>query len=190
MTLKNSAAALLAALALTGCALSPQTVTLAPTLVVAPESIGKGHTVKVLATDTRANAVIGTRSGVYAKTSEIRSDNDVAEAVRKQVIAGLAAQGYTDAGDASETTIRLRLTELAYRVPEGAIATSADITVAIEATAERAGSKQTGTYRSEVHQRFPVAPSPEQNEAWLNEALNETLQRFFDDAAMRAFLAK
>lgn len=183
-------AAICAGALVTGCALSPQTVTLTPALTVAKENIGNGHTIKVLVTDTRNSDLIGTRGGIYEKTSEIRSDNDVAESIRQQVTAGLIAQGYADGGNEAVTKVRIRLTELRYSVPPGAMTTSADMKVALEVAAERGGGKHTATYRSEMNRRFPVSPSARQNETWLNELLGETLQRFFSDEKMRAFMTE
>lgn len=175
---------------LAGCALSPQTVTLVPALTVQAENLGQGRTVKVLATDGRSDSLVGTRGGVYPTTSEIRSDNDVAEAIRAQLAAGLVQQGYVTAGNEAEITLRAKLLDVHYRVPEGTVATSADIGVAIEIRAERAGRSHTANYRSDVQRRFPVAPTPEQNGIWLNELLSETLSRFFADTAMREFLSR
>lgn len=184
------ATALMASVLLSACALSPQTVTLAPTISVAAENIGQGRTVKVLATDTRSNDLVGTRGGIYEKTSVIRTGNDVADAIRIQALKGLQSQGFVDGGNEAATIVRIKLTEIAYSVPAGAVATSADMAVAVEITAERNGSKQTGTYRSEMNRRFPVTPTEAQNQAWLNELLAETLQRFFIDPKMRTFLTQ
>lgn len=179
-----------AAIALSACALSPQTVTLKPTLEIPRDTIGNAGTVKVLVTDMRNSSLVGTRGGIYEKTSEIRSDNDVADAIRQQVQAGLLAQGFKDGGNEAETTLRIRLMELQYAVPPGAVTTSASIVVAIEITAERGGGRHTATYRSEVSHRFPVTPTATQNEIWINDVLSETLQRFFNDAQMRTFITK
>jgi uncharacterized lipoprotein len=178
----------LAALLATGCALSPQTLVITPTLNVTAENLGNGRSVKVLATDARTSEVIGTRGGVYEKTSVVRTGNDIADALRRETLKGLLAQGFVDGGNEAAIQVRVRLAELAYVVPAGAVATSADLRVALEITAERDGARHAATYRSEVNRRFPVAPTTAQNEAWLNELVAETLQRFFTDTRMRAFL--
>lgn len=184
------AALLMALLVMQGCALSPQRVTLTPTVAVAAENIGQGRTVKVMATDARGSDLVGTRGGIYGKTSVIRTGNDVADEIRQQLLTGLRAQGFIDGGNEASIQVRATLRELSYKVPEGAVATSADMAFAVEVVAERGGARQTSTYRSEINRRFPVSPSETQNEAWLNELLTETLQRFFSDAKMRAFLTQ
>ena len=93
-------------------------------------------------------------------------------------------------GNEAKNTLRLAVRELSYSVPPGTVATSADMVVALEATAERNGETHTAVYRSEMNRRFPVAPTANQNEIWLNEVFSETLQRFFADVKMREFLTK
>jgi len=178
----------LAVLLSAGCALSPQTLVITPAISVSGENIGNGRTVKVTATDARTSEVIGSRGGVYDKTSVVRTGNDIADALRRETLRGLQAQGFVDGGNEAAIQVRVRLTELAYVVPPGAVATSADLRVVLEVTSERGGARHTATYRSEVNRRFPVAPTATQNEAWLNELVGETLQRFFTDTRMRAFL--
>ncbi len=181
--------AALAALTLGACALSPQTINVTPVLTVANEHFGRNQTVSVMVTDNRKDAVIGSRGGIYNQSSVIQSANDVAAAVRSEAERGLAAQGYTVTGTEANNLVRMSIEEMSYTVPEGAVATSADIVVALKVVAQRGDTQYETTYRSTVNRRFPVAPTATQNEAWINEVLGETLQRFFNDAKMRAFLA-
>lgn len=183
-------AAILASLLVSACALSPQTITVAPLLAVAPENIGQGQTVNVVVQDNRKDGTIGSRGGVYNQSSTIRSSNDVADAIRAQVESGLAAQGYVLTGTEAGNLLRVGIDQLSYVVPEGAVATSADITVVLRVSAQRDGKQFETTYRSAVNHRFPVSPTATQNEKWINEALTETLARFFADTKMRTFMTR
>lgn len=170
-----------------GCALSPQTVVIAPSIPPAATAGSGGPALALQAEDARANAAIGIRGGVY-KTSEIRAGNDIGEAVRASAAAALAAQGYTLAAD-SDTRLTLYVDELSYQTNGGTVSTGADITAVLRAVAQRGNARYETTYRSTLSRKFPVAPSATQNEAWLNEVLGESLQRFLDDGKMRTFLA-
>lgn len=182
--------AFLAALLLSGCTLSPQTINVTPAITVAPASFGRGHSINVMVQDNRQDATIGSRGGVYRNSSTIQSANDVAEAIRAQTAAGLVAQGYTLAGTEAESMLRIGIDQLSYVVPAGALATSADITATLRIAAQRDNRQLETTYKSTVNRRFPVTPTATQNETWVNEVLNETLQRFFADPKMRAFLTE
>lgn len=183
------AALALAALSLTGCALSPQTITVTPALSVAAENVGKNRVIALHVLDERESTAIGSRGGVYAKSSTISPANDVGVAVYDAMKRGIEAQGYQLGSANADAVLHVAVKQLSYNVPQGAVATNADITVAIRITAER-GDQQHGTdYRSTVNRKFPVAPTAAQNEEWINETLGETLARFFADKDMRAFLA-
>lgn len=179
-------------LALTGCALSPQTVRIEPTPHVTVETIGHNHVIGLQVRDARADKSIGTRGGVYAQSSLIRADNDIGAAMHKAMEQGLFAQSYRVANDiaTAETVLSVELEQLSYVVPEGAVTTSADISTTVRITAERGNDKHTASYRSTITRKFPVAPTATQNETWINDVLSETLARFFVDPKMRAFLTQ
>lgn len=184
-----------AASLLAGCALSPQTVTLTPTLNLGKEVVAQGQVVSIQVVDERPNSTLGSRGGIYAKTSLIQSGNDVAEAVRIATEQGLIAQGYrvdNAVGNSNTAAVALKMaiTELSYVVPQGPVATGVDMTVALRVTAERADGTHTANYRSAVNRKFPVTPTLSQNEIWISEVLSQTLTRFFADPQMRAFLVK
>lgn len=179
---------LAATLALTGCALSPQTINVTPTLNVTAGKAGEGHVVGLNVLDERSSGELGSRGGVYAKSSLIKPANDVAAAIHDAMKKGLEARGYQVGNAEAETVLNVAVQQLSYTVPEGAMATTADIAAAVKVTAVRDGNQHATVYRSTAKRKFPVAPSAEQNEEWVNETLGETLERFFADPEMRAFL--
>ncbi|MFZ5723429.1 MAG: YajG family lipoprotein [Pseudomonadota bacterium] len=181
---------LAAILSLAGCALSPQVVDLTPTLVLPPGNVGAGRIVNVQVIDERDDTAIGSRGGVYAGSSTIKAGNDVAAVIRDALEKGLVAQGYVIGSTNADAVLHVGVQKLSYVVPKGAVATSADITVSIGVTAERGERKLATGYRSTVTHRFPVAPTAEQNEIWINEVLSATLARFFADQQMREFLTR
>lgn len=188
---------LLTTLLLWACALSPQTITVAPALDIAPETFGQGHSINIQVTDNRAQTAIGSRGGIYEKSSQIEPANDIVDAIRSEAAAGFARQGFSLTGTEADSLVTINIEQLSYVVPPGAIATSADITAAlkvtvqrtVQRTAQRGDAKQHETvYRSTVNRRFPVVPTATQNEIWINEVLTETLQRLFVDPQIRALL--
>ena len=179
-------ACLLALALLGGCALSPQSVSIDPVITPAVPGVGRGPAVELRGEDARGNPVIGIRGGVY-KTSEIRPANDIGEAVRARAAQGLAAQGYAVEPGAG-TRVTLSVEQLSYQPQGGAVITGADISATLRALAERGDTRLETRYNSTLTRKFPVAPTAAQNEAWLNEVLGDTLQRFLDDGRVRSFL--
>lgn len=179
---------LAALLTLAGCALSPQTVTIDPTIAAAPKTVAHGLPVDLRVVDARPAAELGTRGGVYRQSSRIYAANDVADAVRLRAVEGLRARGYSLGETTATSQIRLSIEELDYTVPPGTVATGADITAVLKASVDRSGEKYETTYRSAVNRKFPVPPTATQNAIWINDVLGETLQRFLDDPKIHAFL--
>lgn len=179
---------LLATLLLGACALSPQTITVTPALTVAQAAFGKGHSINIQVTDNRSQTAIGSRGGIYQQSSRIEPSNDIADAIQSQAAAGFIMQGFTLTGTDADSFITIGIEELSYTVPPGAITTSADIAAALKVSVKQGRKQHETVYRSSVNRRFPVVPSANQNEVWVNEVLSETLQRLFADPQVRALL--
>lgn len=178
-----------AVLLLTGCALSPQALTIDPLIVdAAPQARGAGLPLDLRVVDARPAEDIGTRGGVYRDSSRIQPANDIADAIRSRMVEALKARGYAIGTEAADRSVRLAVEQLTYDVPEGRVATAAEISVAIRASAEHGRERYETVYRSAMNRKFPVPPTAEQNAAWINEVLGETLQRFLDDPKIHAFL--
>src|SRR5699024_4786598 len=80
---------------LSACALSPQRVTLTPSVNhVEQNSIGHNQPLRVVGKDWRDNTVIGSRGGIYADTSLIRASNDVADLIADKVRHNLQSRGF------------------------------------------------------------------------------------------------
>lgn len=180
---------LITLLALAGCALSPQTVTVDPALTVAPKAVADGQALDLRVVDARASEEIGTRGGVYRQSSQILAANDVADAVRMRAIEGLRVRGYSLGESTAAVQVRLSIEQLDYVVPPGTVATSADITAVLKASVDNSGKKYETTYRSTVNRKFPVPPTATQNAIWINEVLGDTLQRFLDDPRIHGAIA-
>lgn len=176
------------ALALAGCALSPQTITIAPTLDVPAEPVGQGRVVGLHVLDEREKKSLGSRGGVYADSSDISPANDVAEAVGTAMRTGLLAQGYQLGSAEAGIVLKVAVTRLSYDVPAGAVAATANLAATLRITAERNGDSMSTDYHSTVTRTLPVAPTAAQNEKWVNELLGETITRFFADPKMRAYI--
>ncbi len=177
-----------ATLSLTGCALSPQTITIAPTPNVPTEHIGQNRVIGLSVLDEREKKSLGSRGGIYADSSNISPANDVATAVETAMKTGLQAQGYQLGSADASAVLKVSVTRLSYEVPAGTVASTANISATVRVTAERNGSNLSTDYSSTVTRKLPVAPTAAQNEKWVNELLGETIARFFADAKMRAFI--
>ncbi|WP_461538377.1 YajG family lipoprotein [Spongorhabdus nitratireducens] len=178
---------LLLALILTGCAMSPQSVFVAPR-VMAPAGANLGGAVSITAYDERTSPVIGSRGGVYADSSQLRAGNNLALAVKGAADQALSVMG-VDISRTDANPFQIYIDKLTYIVPEGSYVTEVTLEADIRIRVRNSqGDWYDGRYGSDLQRRVLKAPSDEENERLINEVLGMVLQRMVDDQGLQRFL--
>jgi len=181
----------LAALALAACALSPQTVSIVPTLELAGmRSVGEGTHVALTVRDRRASPVVGHRGGVYRDTATLSTRGDVARAVAAELERALGRLGFevVAAGEPADATLTVAIEGIGYATEGGAIMRSVRTSASVRAEAVRGGRKLTASYESEHHKQVLSPPDASENEALINTAVSQALERLLGDAELIDFL--
>lgn len=179
----------LLAVLVAGCAYSPQQITVRPVLSDDGAAYGLGRPVDVRAEDARKDKVLGTRGGIYEKTSTISLANDLAEAIARSARSQLAAKGFqVNSRDPDQVVLRIVVDELVYDTAGEGVGHNVELRAVLRAEASRGGETFSGRYQSRHQQRFAYAPNAERNEQLVNDLLAQTLERMFADEKLRAFL--
>jgi uncharacterized lipoprotein len=175
---------LVAALLFSGCAMSPQVISVQPVLDTAalPQD-GASTTLALAVTDARANAVVGYRGGVY-DTATITMAEDMTARVQTELAKALAARGFSVAPAGTPFTVNLlvELAELGYSVTQGQVTRTVEVTSLLRARSQAGEVTRTGEYRDTRTQEFVKPPSDAENSALINEVLSAALQRLAADA--------
>jgi len=173
-------------LLLSGCALSPQVVSVQPALDTAalPQD-GAANTLAFTVKDVRTNAVVGYRGGVY-DTATITLAEDATARIQAGLEQALAARGFSvvQSGTPASVTLLVELVELGYKVTQGQVTRVVEVTAAIRARSQSGAVTRTGEYRDTRTQESVKPPSDSQNEAQINEVLSAALQRLVADAEL------
>lgn len=145
--MRATIAALFAALALAGCALTPQTAHLAPSVAVSEENVGLGNRVVVSVIDKRDSRALGNRGTTWGAGAAIASDQDLLSVVREQMLTGLRAKGFdpSEEESAAATDARLRVELRAFRY-----STAPRTLTASRRHQPRAATSSCSTPRSEI----------------------------------------
>ena len=185
------AAAVAGLIALTGCAFQAQKATLAPTVTVAPDTIGEGVTVGLRVVDERAEKTLGRRGTAYGAAAAITTDQDLAALIHEKVRDGLIRKGFAvaDGGVNGGPNLMLELRAFEYSTAQGFWTGGVNINGAIKAIAERPGDKYEHMYRADSEHRVVVVPTAGTNNEWMNTTLSELLRQVFDDVGLLRFLA-
>jgi uncharacterized lipoprotein len=178
-------ALLIPLLVLTGCALSPQTVTIMPDIKVANANNDQQQkTIQIGVNDARANKIIGTRGGIYADTSAITADADITQSVRNSLTAAYRVLGYNVLNSGANVQIIVDITDLKYNATGETTIRAVDTAAALKATCQSGTYVVTNEYRITDKADVLKPPTVGENQDYINETLSSTLQRLVNDASI------
>ncbi|HUR44484.1 MAG TPA: YajG family lipoprotein [Candidatus Saccharimonadales bacterium] len=174
-----------------GCAYVSQKAHLDPHPQLTARNSGNGARVVVRVVDSRASTRIGYR-GMDSKLGEITSEQDVAALVRKQIVSGLNAKGFTARefdGQPSSRLLRVEVNALEYTTAMDYLKGSIQTRAAFQVYFRKGDSLFAHLYQSEVKAPSFEAPGAKKNDALINQALNETLEKVLEDDGLLQFMA-
>ncbi|MBF7141912.1 MULTISPECIES: YajG family lipoprotein [Pseudomonas] len=175
------------ALALTGCANSPQQLNPQPKITEQLAPVGHGQPVVVRVVDGRPSPTLGTRGGLYPETSAVSVNGaDVLPKLQAQAEAAVRLLGFTpSAGAYNAPQLTITLADLKYQTPKDKVyATEATISATFRADVQNSSGRYSGRYSASLDQRFGMAPNQETNTKLVSDVLSDSLTRLFKDATI------
>lgn len=176
--------AAVSALALTGCAHSPQQLDPHPKIDGNINPVGQGQPVSVRVVDGRPSPTLGTRGGLYPETSAVIVPKEkVLPKLQAQAEAAVRLLGFTPSPNAyNAPQLTLTLAELKYQSPkEGLYVTEATIGATFRVEVQNGGRQYAGRYGASLNQRFGMAPNEQTNTKLVTDVLSDALNRAFRD---------
>ena len=175
----------LAFFTLTGCALSPQTVTISPRL--AGTGAGTGQRLAVIVRDTRANPVIGYRGGIYA-TAAITTAGDLNRTVQTALALAYGHSGFTivEQPDTADIKLALDIESLDYKAAQNNIIWDIEFQATLRATATSKNGEKSLQLEDRVTRQYAKAPSEQENADLINDVITKLLDRLIEN---REFLS-
>ena len=176
-------------LTVSGCALSPQRVTLETDIPDERSNIGGNAALTVDARDARDTPAFGTRGGVYPDTALILPDNNLDQLLSSSLTQAFQQRGFnafnpTNGG----AQLDVRLTTLDYIPSAGSVVNPVEINAVLDVTAKRQGDTLVREYRHSVTHRQPFTPTAPQNHRMINGALNHLLSQLVNDPELLSFI--
>lgn len=177
-----------------GCAVTPQTVVVEPTLEVAPSDIGKGYSVAVYVVDERTSTEIGNR-GMGMKGAAITTSNDMVSVFGDAIVQNMTKLGF-DAkvvqslaeSEYEPTVLRVDIRAIDYETSMGFWTGGIQVRGLLKATAARNERTYEKLYRVDDEKRVMVVPGADSNAEMINTAISALLQKLFDDLSLIKFL--
>ena len=172
------------AVALSGCAHSPQQLNVAPSVTTPLSQVAQRQPVVVTVQDSRSSPVLGTRGGLYPDSSNLTINPQAVSHLREQVEQAMAKLGFqvVAEGTPNANSLVVSLAELTYISPkEGVYVTQADLGAAFTAEARSANQRYNGRYSASAQHRFGYAPNQATNTRLVTEVMSDALSRIFKD---------
>ena len=192
--LKTFAALLFVALA-TGCAFTPQTVVIDPTVEVPAGNIGEGRNVSVYVVDERTTTELG-RRGVGMRGAAITTEQDIATVFQTSIVENLNAMGFNATAategmtDPGSSLLRVDIRSIDYETSMGFWTGGVHTRGSMKATATRDARNYENLYRVDEEKRVMVVPGADSNAQMINATASAILQELFNDVALFRFLAE
>ena len=181
---------LLAVSLFTGCALSPQTITINPDIAVKKTGIKKETTIYLDVVDKRSSPVIGERGGVYRDTSTITTAQDMTDKLHDSLTRAMQDLGYQVVTDSATARARLtvNITDISYQAKNENLLTKIITKVEIQGVIIKNRKEFTGTYTATRKKDFVKTPNELENEDIVNDALALVLKNMLEDPDFIQFI--
>jgi len=167
---------------LTGCALSPQTVSFSPVIQVASASNQQlARSVSVTVNDNRNNPIIGTRGGIYRDTSVITPAANMVQSLQNSITNSLRILGYSVVNTNSDASLEVNISELKYTAFGERNITAIETIAAVRVICRIRDFVMNNEYRITDKQDVLKAPSASRNQQIINDTLSSALQGMFND---------
>jgi len=182
----------LAAVVLGGCAFTPQSITIAPTVSVRASQVGQGQDVALNVIDERPKKTLGT-VGAGSVGAEISVDGDVVSSIQSALRDGLSKLTFrpvaTRGADNSELRVEIR--NIDYVVIRGFWAGTLRVDVGLKAICIRGTARPyEKLHRGEFVESVQVVQQGEANSRYINTAVSEAVNALLADQELMECLAQ
>jgi uncharacterized lipoprotein YajG len=133
--------------------------------------------------DARPSTRIGYR-GMDSKLGDIMTEEDVPGVVRKAIMDGLKAKGFSPSafdGQPSTRILRVELRALEYTTEVNFMKGTIQTKTELQAYFRSGETLYSQLYRGEVKQSAVEAPGAKKNEALINKSFTEALEQLLED---------
>ncbi|ROS01519.1 putative lipoprotein YajG [Sinobacterium caligoides] len=172
---------------LTGCAQSPQQLSLNPD-VAAVALANAAVVATVHSRDDRGTETVGSRGGVYKQSSLITTPDDFAQRLADAYATALQQSGAVSLQAEAPLQITVALNKFAISTPERSVLPEISYSAQISIEAVRGGEKRTYRYSVTQTHKLPQVPSDSKNQALVDDLFNELLRRAVVDEGLNQFI--
>lgn len=175
---------------LSACALSPQVVTVDPSIsTTGITAASEALTLTLDVDDPRESTIIGQRGGIYKTTSHIRTDENMVKRLESKLIKAFKDLGYdVQSTGGADAYLTVKTSVIDYAVIEEKGLNAIKIAVEIQAVCRKGTRQFSRNYSYSRKKDFVKIPSERENEKIVNEAMSVVLDNMLSDEALFKFI--
>jgi uncharacterized lipoprotein len=179
-------------LAVSGCAWTPQAVSVKPDVVTASEAVAQNKQIQLTVVDERPRESLGTR-GVKGVGAHLTVAGDLTEVVRQSVTDGLKQRGFivisNKPPDGRELRVEIR--SLDYEVTQGFWTGSLRANCSLKGICIIGSARPyENLYRGQLQENIMVVQSSGANEKYINAVISQAINELLKDEQLLLCLAK
>jgi uncharacterized lipoprotein len=184
-------AAAIVTIAVSGCAFTPQAITIRPDVQVASSQVGKSRDVPVNVVDERPRKALGT-VGVGNVGADISIEGDLVNAIQTALLDGLSRLSFKPRGSAggNKSELRIEVRNLDYRIIRGLFSGTLQVDAGLKAVCVRDGLRPyEKLYLGEFKESVQVIQGPDANAGYINAAISSSINAMLADQSLLSCLA-
>lgn len=191
-TLWNSLFFVLAVFLLSGCAVSPQTIVLNPSVTVDQKNIGQGRSINLKVIDERSSKVLGSRGGIYSDTALLTIEGGPEEPIRQEVVGALSGYGFNVISSRNKDNADIDMTvvieTLGYEMIGDKFPKVIKNNILLKAVCNKESEEFTSRYAANIEEEVLMTPLAAKNEKMINNLVSKALSALVKDQKLLGFL--
>jgi uncharacterized lipoprotein len=176
---------------LTGCAFTPQTVTLSPNIAASHLDIGKGRKIKLSVVDERPKEVIGHRGSGSGAGAKITTNQDVESIIQAKISEGLKSYNFVPVTIEEEVQLLMKvdIRLIEYSTSMGFFTGGVHVKATLKVFCKNDMKDFEKIFRSETNIRTFFVPTAAKNNKLINDTVSQVLQEVLYDKELLGFFS-
>ncbi len=176
-------------ISVSGCAVSPQSISLNPSITVDKKDIGRSRSIDLKVVDERPSKVLGTRGGIYSDTALLTINGGSEEPIRQELVGALSGYGFNMINsNATDIDMTIFVESLGYEILGKKFPKVIKNNILLRVKCNKKDKSFTSKYAASIEEEVLITPLASQNEKMINKIVSKALSAVVKDKKLLKFL--
>lgn len=174
---------------LTGCALSPQIITLDSDSAILPQALVENRTALVRVRDMRDSEYLGNRGGLDPQQSLLVAEPTLEVALTQKMQSALKKLGFGGQSDRAPMKIEILINAFHFQCNQGIVVNSCGLDIELQLNAKEGGYEFSKPFSLSEERSVIASPRTGFNQEWINQSIDKIWGVMFNDPEVQKLLA-